>query len=103
LSRHKEEPSTSDSAAAKKGKKGHPSSLSHSLFDSGKFGEGGEDDEDDLFSSPLTTTAAATKKSGGGGKAKPVASKDMDALFDEIDQGTCTHTYITFPNGCVCQ
>ena len=92
LFRHKEAaPATGDSgAAAKKNKKGHPSSLSHSLFDSGKFGEGGEDDEDDLFSSPQT--AAATKKTaaGGGGKAKPAASKDMDALFDEIDQGTYT-------------
>lgn len=95
LYRHKEEaPATGESgSAAKKGKKGHPSSLSHSLFDSGKFDEGGEDDEDDLFSSPQTATgAAATKKTaaaGGGGKAKPAASKDMDALFDEVDQGTC--------------
>ena len=93
MSRHKEEASAGESgAAAKKGKKGHPSSLSHSLFDSGKFGEGGEDDEDDLFSSPQTATgAAATKKTaaGGGGKAKPAASKDMDALFDEVDQGMC--------------
>ena len=86
LSRHKEEPA-SDSGAAKKGKSKHPSSLSHSLFDRGGFGEG--EDEDDLFSSPQTTGAAATKKTAAG-KAKPAASKDMDALFDEVDQGMCT-------------
>ena len=88
FSRHKEEP-PGDSGAAKKGKSKHPSSLSHSLFDSGGLGEG--EDEDDLFSSPQTTGAAATRKTAGGGKAKPAAGKDMDALFDEVDQGTCTY------------
>ena len=83
FSRPKEEPA-GDSGASKKSKSKHPSSLSHSLFDSGGFGEG--EDEDDLFSSPQTTGAAATKKTG---KAKPAASKDMDALFDEADQGKC--------------
>ena len=85
--RHKEEAGGDSGGAAKKGKSKHPSSLSHSLFDSGGFGEG--EDEEDLFSSPQTTGAAASKKTvaAGGGKAKPAASKDMDALFDEIDQG----------------
>ena len=64
----------------KKGKSKHPSGLSHSLFDSEGFGEG--EDEGDLFSSPQTTETAGTKKKTA------VASKDMDALFDEVDQGT---------------
>ena len=56
--------------AQKKAKSKHPSSLSHSLFDAGE-----EEGEDDLFSAKKSTA-----------KSKP-AGKDMDALFDEVDQG----------------
>ena len=54
--------------------------IAHSLFDSSGEGE----DDDDLFFSPQMTGAATTNKTG---KVKPVASKDMDALFDEVDLG----------------
>ena len=60
------------------GKSKHPSSLSHSLFDAA----GEENEEDDLFSTP---SPAVAKKQPT--KSKP-AIKDMDALFDETDQGT---------------
>ena len=80
--RPKEE-AAGNSDTTEKGKSKHLSSLSHNLFASVDLREG--EDEDNLFLSPQTTGAAAIKKTG---KVKPVANKDMDALFDAVDQGS---------------